>query len=198
MYLLLLATGLIGYFVLHSLLADQGIKAFLTRRLIPTRYYRLIYNLLAIILLLPLAVYYWSIDEVFLFRIVVLKYFGIFFLVAGAVLFLIALRQYNLGAFMGTQQLSGKNDFQDTLQTGGLHRYVRHPLYFAGLLLLWGWFLFEPTDTYLVVAVISTVYLYIGTKLEEQKLAETFGEAYRQYQKEVPMLVPFPKKKHRS
>jgi protein-S-isoprenylcysteine O-methyltransferase Ste14 len=43
-----------------------------------------------------------------------------------------------------------------------------------------------------------TVYIIIGTKLEEKKLVLEFGEAYIKYQKEVPMLIPFTKVEKRS
>ena len=79
----------------------------------------------------------------------------------------------------------------EILQTKGLNAYVRHPLYFAILIIVWGFFLFRPTDLVLTIAIVSTIYIYIGTQLEEKKLIEEFGEAYRDYQKKVKMLFPF-------
>lgn len=52
---------------------------------------------------------------------------------------------------------------------------------------------FRLTD--LVVNIILTVYIIIGTKLEEQKLILEYGDEYLKYQQEVPMLIPFTKKK---
>ncbi len=37
---------------------------------------------------------------------------------------------------------------------------------------------------------VLTAYLVIGTFLEERKLVVEFGDQYRQYQREVPMLFP--------
>jgi protein-S-isoprenylcysteine O-methyltransferase Ste14 len=44
-----------------------------------------------------------------------------------------------------------------------------------------------------VTNVVLTIYVIIGTKLEERKLVLEFGDTYIQYQKEVPMLIPFTK-----
>ena len=71
-----------------------------------------------------------------------------------------------------------------------MNSYVRHPLYFATLLLIWGMFLVFPKDTVLVLVVITNLYLIVGTKLEENKLVNDFGDVYLDYQKRVPMLLP--------
>jgi protein-S-isoprenylcysteine O-methyltransferase Ste14 len=42
----------------------------------------------------------------------------------------------------------------------------------------------------LIVDLILTVYVVCGTLLEERKLVIELGDAYRQYQKRVPMLFP--------
>jgi protein-S-isoprenylcysteine O-methyltransferase Ste14 len=60
---------------------------------------------------------------------------------------------------------------------------VRHPLYFAWVLLVFG----APamTMTRLSFAVISTAYLAIAIPFEERSLIETFGADYASYQKQV-------------
>ncbi len=194
----ILAIALIVYYVLHSLLASEYIKQRLPKSFINPRFYRIIYNAIAILLLIPIAWIYKQVDAHFLFEVKLLSYLGIFLLASGLVLMFFALRQYDLGEFAGTQQLRIPGQPKDDLKTDGFNAYVRHPLYFSGLLLLWGWFLYQATNTFLVIAFISTLYLYIGTRLEEQKLLNTFGDAYRIYQEKVPMLLPFPKKKHRN
>jgi protein-S-isoprenylcysteine O-methyltransferase Ste14 len=42
----------------------------------------------------------------------------------------------------------------------------------------------------LIVNCILTIYLIIGTILEERKLVLVMGDAYRDYQKRVSMLIP--------
>ena len=77
-----------------------------------------------------------------------------------------------------------------TLQQTGLHRYVRHPLYFGTLLFVWGLLLLLPMLSNLIAAVALTVYVLIGIQLEEIKLFLEYGEAYKQYSRRVPMLIP--------
>ena len=151
------------------------------------------YNFLAISLLIPLTVLYQQIETNFLFQIPSLKLVGFLFLVLGTILLFLALSQYNLSEFIGTEQLRQRGFTQqiNNLKTSGLNSIVRHPLYFAGLLILWGLFLYRPTELILMMATIATSYLYFGTKLEEEKLVEEFKEEYKVYQKEVPMLIPW-------
>ena len=42
-----------------------------------------------------------------------------------------------------------------------------------------------------LVNVVLTIYLIVGTLLEERKLVVQFGAAYREYQERVSMLFPF-------
>jgi len=74
----------------------------------------------------------------------------------------------------------------------GLLGIVRHPMYFAVIIYLWCQ-TFRLSDV--LVNAVLTVYVIIGTILEERKLVLEFGDPYVQYQKEVPMLIPFVKLK---
>jgi protein-S-isoprenylcysteine O-methyltransferase Ste14 len=65
-------------------------------------------------------------------------------------------------------------------------------MYFALIVYLWCQ-TFRLVD--ILVNSVLTVYVLIGTVLEERKLVLEFGEAYERYQHEVPMLIPFTKMK---
>ena len=39
--------------------------------------------------------------------------------------------------------------------------------------------------------VIWTAWVCVGTVLEERDLVEVFGDSYREYQRRVPMLLPY-------
>lgn len=71
----------------------------------------------------------------------------------------------------------------------GPYRWVRHPLYFSILLLFW--LCPDLTVDRLLFNVLWTAWIWIGTRLEEHDLECEFGAAYRQYQRRVPMLVPW-------
>jgi protein-S-isoprenylcysteine O-methyltransferase Ste14 len=47
----------------------------------------------------------------------------------------------------------------------------------------------------IIINMVLTIYVIIGTRLEERKLVLEFGDIYIKYQQEVPMLIPFTKAK---
>jgi hypothetical protein len=71
----------------------------------------------------------------------------------------------------------------------GPYRWVRHPLYFSILLLIW----FTPDVTLdrLLANTLWTAWIWVAARWEERDLASDFGDTYRQYQKSVPMLIPW-------
>jgi len=185
-----LTLAIIGYFFIHSLLATEGVKRFFTK-IFPSKFYRLFFNFVAIAGLLPIVYFFLKTERELLFDSMILKIIGLGLAVLGLVLLKKAMKNYDLGEFVGTSQLkTNREKIIGNLNTSGMNSKVRHPLYFASLLLIWGTFLAIPANTVLVIAVVSTLYIFVGTVLEEQKLVNDFGEAYRRYQKEVPMLLP--------
>jgi protein-S-isoprenylcysteine O-methyltransferase Ste14 len=74
--------------------------------------------------------------------------------------------------------------------TDGLYRFVRHPLYFAWMLIVWP--TPEMTGTRLVFATISSLYLVIAIPFEERDLVRTLGAPYEQYCRQSPWkVIPF-------
>ena len=71
----------------------------------------------------------------------------------------------------------------------GPYRWVRHPLYACILALLW--IRPEMMADGLLLAILWSGWIVVGTVLEERDLVADFGDAYRRYQREVPMLVPW-------
>ena len=70
-----------------------------------------------------------------------------------------------------------------------LHRHVRHPWYSLGLLILWTR---DMDEARLTSALCITLYLWLGSLLEEEKLLAFHGEAYARYRARVPGLIPWP------
>jgi len=77
-------------------------------------------------------------------------------------------------------------------QVNFFYKIVRHPIMLGFIIAFWA----TPIMTvgHLVFAVVTTAYIVIAVKyLEEKDLKKYLGEKYEQYQKDVPMLVPFSK-----
>jgi protein-S-isoprenylcysteine O-methyltransferase Ste14 len=91
----------------------------------------------------------------------------------------------------GLRQAFGPRRSPIPFQTPLLYRAVRHPLYLGLFIALWA----APDMTVgrLVLALGLTLYTVVGAHLEERDLAAHFGDDYRRYQREVPMLVPLPR-----
>ena len=70
----------------------------------------------------------------------------------------------------------------------GLYKWVRHPIYFGLLLCFWA----TPamTHDHLLFAEVMTAYILVGAVMEERGLVRQFGDQYRAYQRQVPMLIP--------
>jgi protein-S-isoprenylcysteine O-methyltransferase Ste14 len=190
---LLLALAWTAYCTLHSAMISETATGFQKRRLGDSfRFYRLFFNSIAMLTLIPVLWYSHSLRQAAIFRWegvwLVPQYLllgcGILLVVAGG-------RHYSLGQFVGISQLRGASS--GGLATGGgidssgVLGVVRHPWYTAVVLLLWA----RDLDMAALVGNgVLTVYIFVGTLLEERKLVHEFGDAYRSYQERVSMFVP--------
>ena len=187
---LFLSTSL--YYIIHSFLADTSVKQWITKRIIPYRYYRIFYNFVAISLLAPLGWIYFSTTKQPLFNSTIINQtLGVIITIFGIWLTKKAMAQYSIQEFIGLDRLKTKNkELSLFLNTSGLNSWVRHPLYLASLIIFVGALLLFPNSGVLMIVIVSTLYLFVGIRLEEKKLVDTFGEAYLDYQKRVPMIIP--------
>jgi protein-S-isoprenylcysteine O-methyltransferase Ste14 len=109
--------------------------------------------------------------------------------------FVLSSGTYDMGEFLGTKPLREKRADaveHDGFRISPLHRYVRHPWYALGLVLVWTRDMNAPL---LVSSLAITLYLFVGAWLEERKLETHFGAAYRAYCEKVPGLIPLPWKR---
>ena len=190
--------AILGYGLLHSLFAALGFKARL-RRLMGERafegLYRLIYNVISAILLIPItgllmagpSTVVWRIATPWSVILMIVQLFGLISLT-------IAVLQANPLRFAGISQAMAYLNGDplplppEKLQTGGFYSLVRHPLYLFSLLALWP--IPTMTDTYLGFAIGATFYFVLGSLMEERKLAHAFPD-YHAYRQRVPWLLPW-------
>lgn len=184
---LILALYLVGFAALHSLLADLRLKGRAERALgrRAMRWYRLVYSILAAVTLFPLMYLLYLFPGVVLYLV---PSPWRWIMILGQILAALALGKTLLEAgplrFLGIRP----DDDEGELIIRGIYCRVRNPLFLFALIFLW----LTPimSDNLLVLYLLATVYFYLGSIHEERMLAEKFGDLYREYQRQVPRIVP--------
>ncbi len=175
------------YFILHSVLAATQVKKKIQSLGVSVRIYRFVYNILAAILLLPIVYYLAVIPFEFAFiPSLSVKFLGLALGLSGALIAKRAFASYNTRAFLGLGDMQKEDEFT----VSGLLQYVRHPLYSATILMVSGYFLYQPKWSVGVSAFLVVLYIFIGIQFEERKLIHQFGRRYLDYKKSTPMLIP--------
>lgn len=188
--MLSLILALILWGALHSVLASTAVYDLL-RRTFGTgamKFYRLFYNLFAVISILPAIYLMLTVPDTPLYQVP--APFSIMMCmgqVVSIVLLFVAVSQTDILSFAGLRQLVEEQK-DGTLITSGLYRYVRHPLYTFTLLFFW----LSPNmsvNSFILYAAL-TIYVFVGIVFEERKLVRAFGLEYEKYRAATPMLIP--------
>lgn len=195
---LIIDGGLLGLFAIqHSVMARQGFKRWWTQ-FIPKPIERSTYVLLSSLLLVllfwqwrPIPGVIWNVTNP-IGNFVLTALFW-----AGWLLVLVSTFLINHFDLFGLRQVylfqKGKQYTELVFKKRLLYRFVRHPLLLGFVIAFWA----TPKITvgHLVFAIATTAYMLIAIQLEERDLANIHGDAYREYQREVSMLIPLPKGK---
>jgi len=176
----------IVYFVLHSLLASDVVKLFAQKVLgNGYRYYRIIYSLISAVGLLAILFYQATLPAVLLFAVNgMTRYLSMLLATAGVLIISQAFREHRFFSFIGLQAEIA--EFRRT----GILKYIRHPIYSGTILIMLGFFIFNPTIASLISMACVFLYLPVGISLEEKKLIRHYGDEYLTYKDEVPALIP--------
>lgn len=185
--------AIILYGAIHSLLAALRLKA-LARHWVghqADRWYRLIFNVFAILSLLPVLALPAMLPDETLYKITPpLLYLTLVIQGLAALMILATFLQIDALSFVGLRQLlyGPAKHMPEQLAVTGFYRWMRHPLYTGSMVLLW----LTPVMTFnLAVLYLGfTAYFIVGAVFEERKLLQQYGAAYAQYQKDTPMFFP--------
>lgn len=173
----------------HSLFARTGLKTAVTRT-VPPSLARSVYVWIASLLFIAVCAWWRPVTGVAWhltgwtagLLLAVQAAGGVFTLVAARHLDVLELAGVRQALHLPLKRSSGLDDH-------GPYGLVRHPIYFAWLLLVWPSPLMNGTR--LVFAAISTIYLLVAIPYEERDLRRHFGPAYDEYARKVPWrLLP--------
>ena len=192
---IVLAVLWVVWCTLHSAMISVTATSYLKRRAGRSyRFYRLLFNFVAFVTLVPVVLYAQSVRGPVVFRweglLVIVQ---VLLVIVAIVLFLTGARHYDILQLVGIRQIRQGTSYgalteNGMLATRGVHGIIRHPWYLATIIVVWAR---ELDVSALITNLILTMYVILGTVLEEHKLVLEYGDEYRRYQKRVSMLIPF-------
>lgn len=187
------------YFLQHSIVIRKWFRQRM-EKLIPDVYHNAFYGVTSIITLM-LVLIFWQKTPGVIARaegIVFWLLCALFCLcLAGLLWGISSLRSFDaLGVKPLMLYISHKQERPQQIVAKGPYRWVRHPLYFFLIILIWSY----PVLTIdrLLFNIMWSIWIIIGTYLEDRDLHREFGSQYSAYSAQVPMLIPYrlPKNKN--
>jgi protein-S-isoprenylcysteine O-methyltransferase Ste14 len=100
---------------------------------------------------------------------------------------LMAVAQIHLGS---AWRIGIEESASPGLETGGLYRYSRNPIYLGLLIAVIGYAMLLPTALSLVLLLGTYIGMRMQTAAEEAYLLRTYGESYRIYAQRVGRFLP--------
>jgi methanethiol S-methyltransferase len=99
-------------------------------------------------------------------------------------------KHLSIATMIGIPELSPTEQRRGKLLKDGIYRVVRHPRYLsAGLAVIAVALFVDYVGVYVLILLLFPLG-YPMLFFEERELIDRFGEEYRQYQREVPQLLP--------
>lgn len=183
----------LAFFVQHSGMVRRSVRARMAV-VVPHRYQGAVYSIASGVVL-ALLVVFWQRSDTMLWRLEgaarwVAQALSLFAVVAFVLAAVSLRRSFDpLGLRPIRSHLDSQPEDVSEFVVRGPYRWVRHPLYSCLLVLFWA--TPDVTADQLLLSLIWTAWIWVGTMLEERDLVAEFGQSYRAYQRQVPMLIPW-------
>jgi protein-S-isoprenylcysteine O-methyltransferase Ste14 len=181
----------LAFFLQHSGMTRRSFRRRLAR-VVPPHYHGVVYTIASGIVLLALLLLWQRAPREVLILHGPVRWVAraaFFAFIAGIVWSSRSLGSFDTFGFRPVlYRLRGKTLPAPRLIVRGPYRWVRHPIYLFSILMIWS--TPDLSADRLLFNALWTVWILIGALLEERDLTAELGEAYREYQREVPMLVP--------
>ncbi|MET6992074.1 methanethiol S-methyltransferase [Sediminicola arcticus] len=182
----------------HSVMARPAFKKWITGAISPAieRSSYVLLSSLALLLIYwqwqPIITIVWKAEN----ETIAAIFTGVFFF--GWLVVFLSTFMINHFELFGLKQifdnLNGKITANPKFQTNFFYKIVRHPIMLGFIIAFWA--TPEMTVGHLIFSITTTVYIIFAVKyLEEKDLRKSIGKEYEEYQKEVPMILPFTKNK---
>ena len=194
---LLINIALMSLFaVQHSVMARPAFKKWITKYISPAieRSTYVLLSSLALLLMYwqwqPLTTVVWEVENTMAMVLTVTFFLG------WTIVFLSTFMISHFELFGLTQIYQNFKDEKlsyPIFQVNLFYKIVRHPIMLGFIIAFWA----TPLMTlgHLLFAVVTTAYIFVAVKfLEEKDLKKLIGKDYEEYQKNVPMIIPFIKK----
>ncbi|KRE21852.1 isoprenylcysteine carboxylmethyltransferase family protein [Agromyces sp. Soil535] len=75
------------------------------------------------------------------------------------------------------------------LRTSGVFRLTRNPTYLGLIVTTAGWVLWRARLELIVVWVLFVIVLVVKAHIEQHRLLDAFGDEYREYAEQTPLLL---------
>ncbi len=180
------------FFIQHSVMIRSWFRERLAR-LIPDAYGNAIYSIVSSIILIAVLLLWQGIPPVIIaaegaaYWALRILYFLCF---AGFYWGGISLSSMDPSGFKKLKRfIHNRETRKMPLALRGPYRWVRHPLYFFMIVMIWSFP--EPTMDRILFNALWSLWIIIGALLEERDLVRDFGEDYIRYQKNVSMIIPY-------
>lgn len=177
--------------VIHSIMAGIPFKQ-LAKKILGSRmetFYGPVYNVIAFLTISPLAYFLYKYPGELLYIVPSpWRWIMVGGQLIGAVIGIRALTDGRYRFELHSQLAEPQSSEAGVMDIQGIYRWIRDPFLLSGIIIVW----LTPfmTVNLLVVYILTTMYLYIGSLHVEKRLVVQFGDEYREYQKNVHRIIP--------